>query len=133
MIPLIDMAVISLASGRVAYAIARDEIFRPLREYVYRYSAPISDTDIDGQPHRLIHHWKNNKRERALGWGRWSHDYDTSIAPRKPGWLGRLVECPYCLSFYTTIGALIVYSLFGIEVLYVFALWAVANLYARLI
>ncbi len=130
-IPIYDAAVLALSVGRISYSITSDEIFRPVREFVYRYSAPISATDIDGNPHRMIHHWKNNKREREAGWGKWSSDFDPELGVRDPGFFGELISCVYCASFYASFAALAAYIVWPeqtIVALTGFALWSACSI-----
>lgn len=139
MIPLYDLAILSLASGRVAYSITSDEIFRPVRELVYRYSAPRHDQDEDGHPYRMIEWFKSTKqeRERFPAIGVWQREHiDPTYTGRDVGFFGSLLECFYCFSFYTSVAAIVAYWIFGEEAVTValpFAVWALANLYAKVL
>lgn len=133
MIPLYDAAVLVLASGRIAYSLIQDEIFRPIRESIYRYSAPSTATNRDGQPWRMVYSWKNNADERARGWGRWSDDFEPNRM-REVGFFGELASCFYCMSFWTSAAVLVSYALHPagtVGFLTLFAAWALSNLIAK--
>lgn len=130
---------LALASGRVAHSITQDTIFRPLREAIYRRSAPHGDVffivDGDGDrnlPARLVH----DARTWVVG-----EEYVDQIglfyapaAPaRTPGFLGQLFECPFCMTFWTSAIAAAAWLALGDNVIYPtlpLALWALANSYA---
>ncbi len=138
---------LSLASGRVAYSVTQDDIFRPVREFVYKRSAPDSDTilvrDENGDheyPARSFHYgdlsgqgvfypWNEGDAEVwNVGW-----HYRPELPPREPGWAGCLIECPYCLSFWTSLIAGLAWLLLGDAVAVIaapLAIWALANTYA---
>lgn len=106
--------VLSLAAGRTAYAISADEIFRPVREAVYRSSPPLDDADRDGKPYRL--------------------NSDGSV--EQPGWLGTLISCYYCTSFWIALVLVAAYWLWGgvvVDIAFVLAVWAMATLFGRVI
>lgn len=128
--------VLSLASGRVAFSLTKDDIFQPLREFVWMRSAPedgmIVERTVDGDrttPARAWHLLHN----RGYTEDRSEYAYDPGQPFRNPGWFGQLIECPYCLSFWTSLAACVAWVVLGDAVVYPampFAVWAVANLYA---
>lgn len=127
---LINLAIIAIGAGRIAYSISSEEIFRWLRERVYRYSAPMHDADLDGRPYRLIDFYKTTReeRERFPFLGRWSSDWIDNT--RKPGMAGMLIECPYCVSAYVTAFGVLAWYTIGDVVVQgaaVFAAWAAAS------
>lgn len=120
--PLYDVAVLALAAGRVSYSLTNDTIFRPLRELIWKVSAPETATDIEGRPWRML--WPVPGGEPLF----------TPNELRPIGWLGELASCPDCMSFYVAFLAITAYILYPIETvsfLSVFALWGMANLFAR--
>lgn len=125
----LEFALVPLASGRVAYSIAKEEIFRPVREFVYTRSSPFEAVDNDGYPWRMKNRYRATPRERELGEGKWVVDYD-QFAHRKPGFFGQLIECPYCLAFWATLFTFFVYSVIPDAIL-VLALWALASVFVR--
>lgn len=127
-----EVSVMALAAGRVSYSLTKDEIFRPVREAIWRRSSPLYATNIQGEPWRMIECWKHNEQERARGWGKWSEEFDPQSL-REPGFFGRLVECANCLSFWVSLVIAIAYMAFGdvvVTLLAPLALWALANTYA---
>lgn len=137
---------LSLASGRIAYSVTRDDIFRPVREWVYERSAPDSDTilvrDEAGDheyPARSFHHVETTVNlvpvpETCADVDTFTEfRYEPGMPPREPGWAGCLIECPYCFSFWTSLVLAAAWLLLG-DVVAIFALpfaaWAVANTYA---
>lgn len=130
---IIDLAIIAIAAGRASWCISRDEIFRPLREIIYRHSAPTSDRNVDGMPWRMLEPYRTTNRERELGAGKWDYD-SVPTDPRTPGFWGSLIECPYCTSFWVSVVAFWLYqfapdaTVAGSTPL---AMWAIATLYAK--
>lgn len=129
MIPLADLAVITLASGRVAYSISQEEIFRPLRNWIFLRSAPV-DAEIvlrreDGDevwPARMV-------RDTLDG-----PSLEPNLDLRKPGFVGSAVSCPYCLSFWTSLAMILAYLALGHVVavaLTPLAVWAGATAAVR--
>jgi len=137
-LPLYDAAVLVLASGRIAYSLTSDDIFEPARRLIWKHSPPEhGDVIVYGErvPARRVTYWRNNEEERARGLGRWSVDIlPADLAGRDPGWIGRLVSCPDCMSFWVALAALVAYMNYPAEtiaVLTLFAAWSLANLVAR--
>lgn len=136
--------VLALAVGRIAYSLTQDEIFRPLREWVWLRSAPESaallrfEEDGDSQwPARMVHHYSSIGRIWATKVVRQIND-DYGYAPtapmRKPGFFGQLIECFYCVSFWLALVASIAWWLLGDNVIYAalpFAFWAGGNYFAH--
>ena len=124
---------LALASGRVAYSITTDTIFRPLREWIWLRSAPEdsailhrTDSGDEQRPARLYHDYGREGMASIF-------DYDPTASPRRPGFFGQLVECPFCMSFWTSALACVAWLLLGNDVIYPalpLALWALANTYA---
>lgn len=139
-------AELGLASGRIAYSVTRDDIFRPVREFVYARSAPDSDTilvrDDNGDheyPARSFHHVETRidlcPDPQTCADVDYIEEfrYEPTLPPREPGWAGCLIECPYCFSFWTSVVLCAAWLLLGDAVAYLalpFAVWAVANTYA---
>lgn len=129
-----EFIVLSLASARVASCITKDEIFRPVRERVYRRYAPHGDThrlrndqgELTEVPARMVH-WSRDSS------GAWTHEVDPVAPLRDPQFLGELVECPYCLSFWVACVATLAWWLLGdtaAQLALPFALWCAANIIA---
>lgn len=142
---IIIAAALSLASGRVAYSLTRDGIFRPVREWIWLRSPGEGATILlrgdDGDrevPARTMHYGDlvsdrfypgdNDFVIGALG-----YHFRPELPPRDPGFFGSLVECPFCLSFWTSLVAVAAWWLLGDDVIYPatpLAVWALANSYA---
>lgn len=135
---LATFAVLALASGRVAYSLVHDEIFRPLREWIWLRYAPESETIYE-------YGADGDRSTPARSWHRLRNGDGTDIdAPfpfayipeeplRTPTFLGKLIGCPYCMSMWTSTVALLAWWALGDNVIYPaapFALWAAANTYA---
>jgi Protein of unknown function (DUF1360) len=61
------------------------------------------------------------------------YHFRPELAPRAPGWIGRLVECFYCVTFWTALLGCAAWWLLGDDVIYPatpLAAWAIANTYA---
>ena len=124
---------LSLASGRVAYSITRDGIFRRFREWVWLYSpgegAMVQLRGEDGDrevPARMMHYSYTDSGSDAYA-------FQPTLPPRDPGFFGSLVECPYCVSFWTSLVAAGAWLVLGDNVIYPalpLAIWAAANTYA---
>lgn len=151
-----DVAVfleLSLAAGRVGYSLTQDEIFRPVREAIYLHSAPHSDVIVkrgdEGDlelPARMVHRvtrleqpdtslGRDEARERFMAQkGERGWEYMPQEPLRKPGMLGQLFECPFCMTFWTSLFFVGVWALMGQDFVAMlalpFATWALANLYA---
>jgi len=127
--------VVSLAAGRVAYSLTRDDIFRGLRESIWLRSAPedgmIVERTPDGdltRPARAYHPRVVPGSPDTL-----VHDYDPAAPFREPKFFGQLFECPYCMSFWTSAFAFVAWMILGDYVIYPalpLAIWAAANAYA---
>lgn len=130
--------VVSLASGRVAFCLTKDDIFQGLRERIWMHSAPedgmVVERTADGdltRPARAYH--RVNGPQANIGDTSHEHRYDPGRPFRTPGFWGQLWECPYCMSFWTSALACVAWLVLGDAVMYPatpFAVWAVANLYA---
>lgn len=143
-------AVLTLASGRVAFSLTRDEILRPLREWIWLRSAPeegtILERDEDNgdtpRPARYYHFGENRVQivpdaeltgtcadfDEFPG-----YEFNPALGPRIPGFWGQLFECPYCMSFWTSLVACAAWLLLGDAVLYPalpLALWGASNSFA---
>lgn len=128
MISTYELGVLALASGRCAYSVTHDTIFEPVRAYVYRRSAPHSDTfeDEDG---------------REVPWRAWWPSPDgigfvDFTRLREPGWWGNLFSCFYCMSFWTAVFWILMYLTLGNWAMWIAvvpAMWAIGNLYAKVI
>jgi len=119
---LMEVAVLALATGRVSYSITSDTIFRPLRERVWRWSAPETATDDIGRPWRMLHTHSDGFTE-----------FDPQNV-REIGFFGELVSCPYCASFWLAHVVALAWILWGgaiVPWVAGLALWALATLYAR--
>lgn len=142
---IVIAAALSLASGRVAYSLARDGIFRPMREWIWLRSpgegSMITLRGDDGDrevPARTMHYGlliadRFYPGDEGIGVGEVGYHFMPSLPPRDPGWIGSLVECPYCLSFWTSLVAVAAWWLLGDDVIYPalpLAVWALANSYA---
>jgi Protein of unknown function (DUF1360) len=122
-VPLYDIAVMALASGRIAYSITQDTIFYPMRDLIFKRSAPEGALTKNGEPYSMLHDSGNG-----------SYEFLTHVEKRESGFFGQLFECPYCMSFWIAHLVVLGYILAGdtaIKVLSGFALWALATLYAR--
>ena len=94
---------LALASGRVAYAVTKDDIFQPVRTWAVRRDVRLA----------------NRKGEEG--------PYDGQY------FLAGVLSCPYCLSFWTSLFAAIAWVALGTDVVIFsapLAIWALANLYA---
>lgn len=131
-----ELAILSLASGRIAYSLAMDEIFRPLREWVWLRSAPDAGSitlDDRELPARMVHRYRSTPGELLRGAPKWNVEFDAASDLRSKGFFGQLIECPYCLTFWTSLAALAALAAFGDAAVIAalpFAVWAVANTYA---
>ena len=124
-IPVYDLAVMALASGRIAYSITNDEIMRPMREWVFRRSAPHSGTiridtedGYDDVPASMVH----------------DGVFDPARSIRTPQFWGQLVECLMCMSFHTSLWILVAYLIsahWTVLALTPFALWGLSNAFAK--
>lgn len=133
--PLFDIGVACVAAGRLTFLVAKDEITRPIREAVYRRSAPHGDTAelADGN----VVSWRMLFDEST---GSHAETYDVSTGMffdptslRKPGFLGQLIECPYCMSFWISLAMCLAYLVLGSTLTFLLtpiALWGVANAFA---
>lgn len=134
---------LSLASGRVAFCITKDDIFQGVRERIWMRSAPedgmVVERTEDGdvtRPARMYHYGRQQGGFFAINSVRSPHDaheYRPELPMRKPGFWGQLFECPYCMSFWTSTLATFAWLVLGDTVVYPalpFAVWAVANAYA---
>lgn len=136
---LIDFTVMALASGRVAYSLTQDDIFEPARRWIWWHSGPDVGSKINlfGQivEGRNWDRFRSTPDEVARGLSKWQYESvdDNGMPPREPGWLGRLVGCFYCMSFWTSCAALAAYNVapdLTVQICLPFALWAAANTYA---
>lgn len=137
--PIMQGAVLALASGRIAYSLVADDIFRGLREWVWMRSAPEAATvrrelaggGWENLPAAMFHEICSSESElRDIVCAR---AYDPVRDPRPAGFAGQVFECVYCMSAWTSLGAAITWALLGDAAVVVaapFALWAIANLYA---
>jgi len=119
---LTEAAILALATGRVSYSITSDTIFRPLRERVWRWSAPETATDDIGRPWRMLHVHEDGFTEFG------------PRTPREPGFWGTLIECPYCVSFWAAHAVVLAWIMWGSAIVpwaVGLALWSLATLYAR--
>lgn len=141
--------VLALASGRVAFALTRDEIFRPLREWVWLRSSPEEGTILerseDGDSPRpaRFYHLTETKVQlvpdseltgTCADFDRFEdYAFDPGLGAREPGFFGQLLECPYCMSFWTSLAACAAWLTLGSDVLYPalpLALWGASNSFA---
>ena len=142
---LATLAIVSLAAGRVGYSLTRDELFRPLREWVWKRSPGDGATILlrgeDGDrevPARTMHYGllvadRFFPGDDGIGVGDVGYHFRPTLPPRDPGWIGRLVECPYCVTFWTSLLGCAAWWLLGDDVIYPatpLAAWALANTYA---
>jgi hypothetical protein len=142
---ILAASVLSVASGRVAYSLTRDEIFRPLREAIWRRSPGDGNVMVRGDdgdrelPVRMMHYgdlvggtlFRWNEGDRVVGELGWHFRPDRP--PRDPGFFGQLFDCVYCMSFWTSLIACAAWLALGDAVLYPaapLAVWAAANTYA---
>lgn len=140
-------ALLAIGSGRVAYSLTRDDIFRKLREWIWLRSAPEEGTILERggegdaqRPARMYHpHGLNADGDHVLVTGARGdlidvrYRFNPNIAMRYPGFLGQLFECPYCMSFWTSLAACAAWLLLGDDVIYpaaLLALWGVSNSFA---
>lgn len=132
---LFDYLLLALAAGRLAYAITQDEIFRPVRQYIWLRSAPVHGMyRLHGEDvlASKIDRWKTTEEERQRGLPKWEMDYIEG-SRRAPGFLGQLFECAYCMSFWTSaalLGSYLAWPTATIAFSSLVALWAAANTYA---
>lgn len=121
MIPVYELAILALASGRVSYSFPNEDIWAPIRDRIFLWSPPDS-TDKDGRPYRLWH------KDGA------SYTYDEGTAPRDKGFIGSLLACPWCLSFWVSVGMTLLWLVFGSAftmLMVPFALWGLATAFAK--
>jgi len=91
----LDVVLLALACARVTILITRDDIFKPLRNWIFLFSPPENDD-------RLGYYYQNLHRvPRRLRW-RWDED------ERKPGFIGEALSCPDCTGVW--VGAILVFS-----------------------
>ncbi len=131
-------AVVALASGRVAFCLTKDDIFQGLRESIWMRSAPedgqVVERTEDGdltRPARAYH--RVNGPQATIGDTSHAYQYDPHRAFREPQFFGQLFECPYCMSFWTSLFAFVAWMILGNAVIFPalpFAIWAAANAYA---
>ena len=143
--------VIALAAARVAYLLVHDEITRPAREWIwYRWApenATIRLTGGEGDqeiPARMMHrhgldadgdHVYASDRSDLTDAG---YKFNAQIALRRPTFLGKLIECVYCMSFWIAVPMYLAYRLLPTEIAndlwtWLFmpvAIWSVANWFA---
>lgn len=119
---LYEIGVMALASGRVAFSLTNDEIFRPAREWIWKRSAPdegpIRLDDGSDVPARMVH----------------GGVFKPTIPMREPGFWGQLAQCVHCVSFWTSLVILLAYVVFGsitISLLAPFALWGLASAFGH--
>lgn len=132
--------VLALASGRVAFSLTKDEIFRPLREWIWMRSAPeeamiVTRGDNGDQtiPARMMH-LHHDRGRTSIGEHYVTREFKPQDPMRAPGFFGQLFECFYCMSFWTSLLAYVVYRIdFSLawHVATPLAIWAVANAYAH--
>lgn len=139
--------VMALASGRIAFSLTKDDIFQPVREWIWMRSAPedgmVIERTMDGdvtRPARMYHLMHENAFDGGLDMGRGpkgdvkrGHHFSPSTAMRKPAFWGQLWECPYCMSFWTSLIATVAWLLGGDAIVVMalpFAVWALANVLA---
>ena len=147
---VLTFALLTLASGRVAYLLTRDEIARPLREWIWLRSAPEEGTILERDPDTgdsprpaRYYHWTETQvqivpdEERTFTCADFDtfpgYEFDPAQGPRVPGFFGQLFECPYCMSFWTSLVACAAWLVLGDAVIYPalpLALWAASNSFA---
>lgn len=143
---LATLAIVSLAAGRVGYLLTSDELFRPIREWIWLRSPGEGSMIVlrgdDGDrevPARTMHY--GDLGAHGSFWpgpcevsiGEVGYHFQPTLRPRDPGWFGRLVECPYCMTFWTSLVGCAAWLLLGDDVIYPatpLAAWALANTYA---
>lgn len=149
---VIVFIVLSLASGRVAYSLTKDEIFRPMREWIWMRSAPEEGVIVERggegdvtRPARMYHlmhrdpvdgDWRMSKMKCGPAMAKLNdqrYRFDPGVALRKPGFFGQLFECFYCMSFWTSLLACAAWLVLGDDVIYPalpLALWGASNVIA---
>lgn len=132
-------ALLALGSGRVAYSLTRDDIFRKMREWIWLRSAPEEGTilergaDGDTQRPARFMHLVYDKPYTGTAWEPTHTEYHPELDPRDPGFFGMLFECPYCMSFWTSLAACAAWLVLGDDVIYpaaLLALWGASNSFA---
>lgn len=127
--------VLALASGRVAFSLTKDDIFQGLRESIWMHSAPedgmVVERTEDGDLTRPARAYHYHREQVNLG-QEWEQGfaYDPAAPFREPQFFGKLFECPYCMSFWTSLLACVAWLVLGDAVIYPalpFAIWMVAN------
>lgn len=133
--------VIALAAARVAYLLAHDEITRPIREWIWLRWAPesatvrrLSDRGDEELPARMMFKRIGAPTKVEVR----GYLFDPSEALRRPTFLGKLIECVYCVSFWIAVSFYLAYRLLPVHVanelwtwLFVpLAVWSVANWFA---
>jgi len=91
---LAAIIVAGLAVARLTALIVDDSILEPLRHRIFLLSPPAADGDLEFYRHV-------DRRGIRLG------SYKTISEPRKLGFLGRLVSCPYCVGVWIAAAALL--------------------------
>lgn len=154
---LLAYLVVALAAGRVAYSLTKDEIFRPVREWIWLRWAPesgvIRETGGEGDVERPARMYQVVGRDgdgdlvvldarspkQVVGFTDAKFRFEPHHAMRKPTFLGQLTECFFCVSFWTS---LIFWAAFRFLpagaandiwswVFVPLAIWAVANMFAH--
>lgn len=133
-----SFVVLSLAAGRVAFSLTKDDIFQPVREWIWMRSAPEDGMVIkrgdDGDltlPARAMH--RVNGPQANIGDTSHRYEFQPQRPLRQPGFWGQLWECFYCMSFWTSLLAMVAWLVLGDLVVVLalpFAVWAAANTYA---
>lgn len=136
---VLTFLLLAIASGRVAYSLVNDEIFRPLREWIWLRHAPESEMiyeyGADGDRSTPARAWHRQPSGPVANIGHVDerYAYDPDLPLRTPTFLGKLIGCPYCMSFWTSAAAMLAWWALGDNVIYPaapLALWAAANTYA---
>lgn len=137
--PIFEVAVMVTSAARVTYTVTSDDIFRPLREAIYKRSAPENDTiRIDDQdvPARMVHAGHYNvvdgvwDKGAAVLIARTVYRFLPQEEPRPAGWWGSLISCPYCFSFWVALAWFALWLLLGETWVWIatpLALWFMAN------
>lgn len=134
---LLIAAILALGIARLTLIIVRDDIFKPVRNFVFMFSPP-ENSDMDGYYYQNYIESTQNERDRkqTIGNGIVGRRYiHVDGGPHRPaGFWGQVISCPDCSGIYIALTVLAAYATLGIAVVHVMSVFAtsmVVSLIAR--
>lgn len=97
------LVVLGIGTSRLTALASRDAIFDGLRDKLYHMFPPENNRNRDYQNLRRT---TKQEREEAkpLGFGWWDRQWqETADVYRKPSFIGKMVDCYFCLSVWISV------------------------------